>query len=101
VSKEGRKPPRVQIRCRKGPIRVPIDVHSSIETRAHLLEQFRAHFYGGFFRSSFLAGRDYRISPESHIFADLSMQASDLLYSYDHEYFCYLILFQYRSRRSD
>jgi hypothetical protein len=97
----GANPPVVQIRCRRGPIRVPTDVHSSIETRAHLLEQFRAHSNGGLFRSSFPAGSGYRISPESHIFADLSVHASDLLSSYDHGYFCYLIVFQYRSRRSD
>jgi hypothetical protein len=94
-------PPGVQIRCRRGPIRVPTDVHSSIETRAHLLEQFRAHYDGGFFRSSFPAGSGYRISSESPIFADLSVHASDLLSSYDHGYFCYLIVFQNRSRRSN
>jgi hypothetical protein len=99
--RRGANPPGVQIRCRRGPIRVSTDVHSSIETRAHLLEQFRAHSDGGFFRSSFPAGSGYRISPESHIFADLSVHASDLLSSYDHGYFCYLIVFQYRSRRSD
>jgi hypothetical protein len=60
-----------------------MDIHSSIETRAHLLEQFRAHSE----RSSFPAGSGYRISPKSLIFADLSVHASDLLSSYDHGYF--------------
>jgi hypothetical protein len=73
--------------CRRGPIRVPTDIYSSIETRVHLLEQFQAHSDGGFFRSGFPAGSGYRISPESPIFSDLSVHASDLLSSYDHGYF--------------
>jgi hypothetical protein len=85
--RRGANPPGFLIQCRRGPIRVPTDIHSSIETRAHLLEQFRAHSDGGFFRSSFPAGSGYRISPESHIFADLSVHASDLLSSYYHGYF--------------
>jgi hypothetical protein len=85
--RRGANPPGVQIRCRRGPIRVPTDIYSSIETRAHLLEQFRAHSDGGFFRSGFPAGSGYRISPGSLIFADLSVHASDLLSSYDHGYF--------------
>jgi hypothetical protein len=52
-----------------------------------LLEQFRAHSDGGFFRSSFPAGSGYRISPGSLIFAYLSVHAADLLSSYGHGYF--------------
>jgi hypothetical protein len=100
-SRRGANPLGVQIQCRRGPIRVPTDIHSSIETRAHLLEQFRADSDGGFFRSSFPAASVHRISPESHIFADLSVHASDLLSLMITGIFCYSIVFQYRSRRSD
>jgi hypothetical protein len=86
-SKRGANPPGVQIQCRRGQIRDPTDIHSSLEARALLLEQFRAHSDSGFFRSSFPASSGYRISPKSHIFADLSVHASNLLSSYDHEYF--------------
>jgi hypothetical protein len=85
--RRGANPPGVQIRGRRGQIRVPTYIYSSIGPRAHLLEQFRARSDGGFFRSGFPAGSDYRISPESLIFADLSVHASDLLSSYDHGYF--------------
>jgi hypothetical protein len=91
--RRGANPPGVQIRCRRGPIRVPTDIYSSIETRAHLLEQFRAHFDDGFFRSGFPAGSGYRISPVSLIFVDLSVHASDLLSSYDHGYFFVILLY--------
>jgi hypothetical protein len=83
----GANPPGVQIQCRRGPIQVPTLIPSSVETRAHLLEQFQAHSGGGFFRSSFPAGSGYRISPGSLIFAYLSVHASDLPSSYDHGYF--------------
>jgi hypothetical protein len=45
------------------------------------------HSDGPLFRTSFPAGSGYRISPELHIFADLSVHASDLLSSSDHGYF--------------
>jgi hypothetical protein len=92
-SKRGANPPGVQIQCRRGQIRDPTDIHSSLEARALLLEQFRTHSNGGFFRSSFPAGSGYRISPESHIFADLSVHASDLLSYYDHRYFFVIRLY--------
>jgi hypothetical protein len=38
-------------------------------------------------RTSFPAGSGYRTSPKSHIFADLSVQASDQLSSSNHRYF--------------
>jgi len=57
------------------------------------LEQFQAHSDGGFFKSSFPAGSGYCISPESHIFVDLSVHASDLLSSYDHGYFFVIRLY--------
>ena len=99
--RRGTNPPGVQIRCRRGSIRVPTNIHSSIETRAHLLEQFQAHSDGGFFKSGFPAGSGYCISLESLTFADLSLHASDMLSSYDHGYFfCFSIAFQYKSRRS-
>ena len=85
--RRGANPPGVQIWCRRGLIRVPTNIYSSIETRAHLLALFRAHSDGGFFRSGFPVGSGYHISPESLIFADLSVHASDLLSSYDHGYF--------------
>jgi hypothetical protein len=62
-------------------------IHFSLEARALLLEQFPAHSDGLFFRMSFLAGSSYRTSPESHIFADLSVHASNLLSSSDHGIF--------------
>ena len=86
-SKRGANPPGVQIQCRQGQIRDLTDIHSSLEAKALLLEQFRAQSDGGFFRSSFPTGSGYRISPGSPIFADLSMHASDLLSSYGHGYF--------------
>jgi hypothetical protein len=45
------------------------------------------HFDGLSFWTSFLASSGYRISPELHIFADLSGHASDLHSSSDHGYF--------------
>jgi hypothetical protein len=87
-------PPGIQIQCRRGPIQVPTDIPSSIETRVHLLEQFQAHSNGGFFRSSFPAGSGYHISPGSLVFAYLSVHVADMLSSYDHGYFfCYSIIF--------
>jgi hypothetical protein len=80
-------PPGVQIQCLRDRIRDQILIHFSLEARALLLEQFPAHSDGPFFRMSFPAGSDYRISPESRIFVDLSMHASDLLSSFDHGYF--------------
>jgi hypothetical protein len=65
--RRGANPPGVQIQCLRGQIRDPTDIHFSLETRALLLEQFRAHSDGRFFRTSFPAGSGYRISPESHI----------------------------------
>jgi hypothetical protein len=62
IKKEENPPTRpetqdaVEVQCRRGPIRVSTDIHSSIETRAHLLEQFQAHSDGGFFKSGFPAG---------------------------------------------
>jgi hypothetical protein len=80
-------PPGVQIQCLRDRIRDPILIHFSLEARALLLEQFPAHSDGPFFRTSFPAGSGYRISPESRIFVDLSVHASDLLSSSDHGYF--------------
>jgi hypothetical protein len=51
------------------------------------------HSDGLFFRTSFPAGSGYRTSPESHIFADLSVHASDLLSSSDHGYFDVICLY--------
>jgi hypothetical protein len=51
------------------------------------------HFDGLFFRTSFPAGSGYRTSPESHIFFDLSVHASDLLSSSDHRYFDVICLY--------
>jgi hypothetical protein len=45
------------------------------------------HSDGLSFQTSFLAGSGYRISQESHISVDLSVHASDLHSSFDHEYF--------------
>jgi hypothetical protein len=86
-------PPGVQIQCLRDQIRDPTDIHFSLETRALLLEQFPAHSDGRFFRTSFPAGSGYRTSPESHIFADLSVHASDLLSSSDHGYFDVICLY--------
>jgi hypothetical protein len=58
-----------------------------------LLEQFPAHSDGLSFRTSFPAGSGYRISLESHIFADLSVHASDLPSSSDHGYFYAICLY--------
>jgi hypothetical protein len=80
-------PPGVQIQCLRDQIRDPTLIHFSLEARALLLEQFPAHSDGRFFWTSFPAGSGYRISPESHIFVDLSVHASDLLSSSDHGYF--------------
>jgi hypothetical protein len=85
--RRGANPPGVQIQCLEVRSEIRQTSISSLEARALLLEQFRAHSDGLFFRSSFPAGSGYRISPESHIFADLSVHASDLLSSYDHGYF--------------
>jgi hypothetical protein len=52
-----------------------------------------AHFDDLFFRMSFPVGSGYRTSPESHIFADLSAHASDLLSSFDHKYFDVICLY--------
>jgi hypothetical protein len=51
------------------------------------------HSDSRFFRTSFPAGSGYRTSPESHIFADLSVHASDLLSSSDHGYFDVICLY--------
>jgi hypothetical protein len=59
----------------------------SLEARALLLEQFPAYFDGLNFWTSFPAGSGYHTLPESHIFVDLSVHASDLLSSSDHGYF--------------
>jgi hypothetical protein len=80
-------PPGVQIQCLRDQIRDPTLTHFSLEARALLLEQFPAYSDGLNFRTSFPAGSGYRTSPESHIFADLSVHASDLLSSSDHGYF--------------
>jgi hypothetical protein len=80
-------PPGVQIQCLRDQIRDPTLTHFSLEVRALLLEQFPAYSDGLNSRTSFPAGSGYRISPESHIFADLSVHASDLLSSSDHGYF--------------
>jgi hypothetical protein len=58
-----------------------------------LLEQFPTHFDGLSFRTSFLAGSGYRTSSESHIFADLSVHASNLPSSSDHGYFYAIFLY--------
>ena len=96
--RRGANPPGVQIQCSRGLIRVSTDSYSSVEARAHWLEQFRAHSDGGFFRSSFPAGSGYRVSPRSLIFAYLSVHATDLLSSYGHGYFllfdCILVQIQ-------
>jgi hypothetical protein len=100
--RRGANPLGVQIQCRRGPIRVPTDIHSSIETRAHPLEQFQAHSDGGFFRSSFPAGSGYRISPESHIYPIYPCMHQICYLRRSRVFFCcYSIVFQYRSRRSD
>jgi hypothetical protein len=77
----------VQIQCLRDQIRDPALTHFSLEARALLLEQFPAYFDGPNFRTSFPAGSGYCTSPESHIFVDLSVHASDLLSSSDHGYF--------------
>jgi hypothetical protein len=51
------------------------------------------HFDSLFFRTSFLAGSGYRTSLESHIFADLSVHALDLVSSSDHRYFYAIFLY--------
>jgi hypothetical protein len=102
VGNTSANPPGVQIQCRRGPIRVPTDIHSSIETRVHPLEQFRAHSDGGFFRSSFPAGSSYHISPESHILPIYPcMHQICYLLMIAGIFCCYSIVFQYRSRRFD
>jgi hypothetical protein len=80
-------PPGIQIQCLRDRIRDPILIHFSLEARALLLEQFPTHSDGPFFWMSFPTGSGYRISPESCIFVDLSVHASDLLSSFDHGYF--------------
>jgi hypothetical protein len=88
-------PPGVQIQCLRDQIRDPTLTHFSLEARALLLEQFPAYSDSLNFRTSFPAGSSYRTSPESHIFVDLSVHASDLLSSSDPRVFlCYLIVFQ-------
>jgi hypothetical protein len=81
-------PPGVQIQCLRDQIRDPTLTHFSLEAKVLLLEQFPAYSDGLISRTSFPARSGYRTSPESHIFADLSVHASDLLSSSDHEYFC-------------
>jgi hypothetical protein len=51
------------------------------------------HSDGLFFLTSFPAGSGYRTSPESHIFVDLSVHASNLLSSSDHRYFYAIFLY--------
>jgi hypothetical protein len=80
-------PPGVQIQCLRDQIRYPALTHFSLEARVLLLEQFPAYSDGLNSRTSFPAGRGYRTSPESHIFVNLSVHASDLLSSSDHGYF--------------
>jgi hypothetical protein len=80
-------PPGVQIQCLRDQIRDPTLTHFSLDARALLLEQFPAYSDGLNFRMSFPTGSGYRTLPESHIFADLSLHASDLLSSSDHGYF--------------
>jgi hypothetical protein len=58
-----------------------------------LLEQFPAHSNSLSFRTSFPAGSIYHTSPKSHIFADLSVHASDLPLSSDHVYFYVIFLY--------
>jgi hypothetical protein len=101
VPRGAQTPPGVQIQCRRGPIRVPTNIHSSIETRVHPLEQFQAHSDGGFFRSSFPAGSGCRISPESHILPIYPCMHQICYLLMITSIFCYSIVFQYRSRRSD
>jgi hypothetical protein len=86
-SKRCANPPGVQIQCLRDQIRDLALTHFILEAGALLLEQFQAYFNGLNFQTSFPAGSGYRTSPESHIFADLSVPASDLLSSSDHGYF--------------
>jgi hypothetical protein len=79
-------PPGVQIQCLRDQIRDLTLTHFSLEVRALLLEQFPAYSDGLNFWTSFPAGSGYRTSPESHIFANLSVHASYLLSSSDHGY---------------
>jgi hypothetical protein len=51
------------------------------------------HSNGLFIQTIFPTGGGYHTSPESHIFADLSMHASDLLSSFDHGYFNAIFLY--------
>jgi hypothetical protein len=80
-------PSGVHIQCLRDQIRDPSLTHFILEARALFLEQFPAYSDGLNFRMIFPAGNGYRTSPESHIFVDLSVHASDLLSSSDHEYF--------------
>jgi hypothetical protein len=81
------KPPKGLIHCLRDQIRDPTLTHFSLEARALLLEKFPAYFDSLNFQMSFPAGSGYRTLPESHIFVDLSVHASDLLSSSDHGYF--------------
>jgi hypothetical protein len=80
-------PPGVKIQCLRDQIRDPALTHFSLEARVFLLEQFPTYSDGLNFWTSFPAGSGYRTSSESHIFADPSVHASDLLSSSDHGYF--------------
>ena len=86
-SKRYANPPGVQIQCLRDQIQDSTLTHFSLETRALLLEQFPAYSDSLNFQMSFPAGSGYRTSPESHIFTDLSVHASDLCSSSDHRYF--------------
>jgi hypothetical protein len=86
VLQEVRKPPRGLDPVPRDQIRDAALTHFSLEARVLLLEQLPAYSDGPNFQTSFSAGSSYRTSLESHIFADLSVHASDLLSSSDHGY---------------
>jgi hypothetical protein len=52
-----------------------------------------AHSESLSYRTSFPAGSGYRISPELHMFSDLSMHASEFPSSSDHGYFYAICLY--------
>jgi hypothetical protein len=93
VSQEVRKPPR-------GPDLVP--QRPDLTSATHPFQSrgqgtsigaVSSSFDGLSFRTSFPASSGYRTSPKSHIFADLSVHASDLPSSFDHEYFYAICLY--------
>jgi hypothetical protein len=85
--------PNNKDQCLRDQIRDPTVIHFSLETRVLLLEQFPAHSDGRFFRTIFPVGSGYHTSPESHIFVDLSVHASNPLSSSDHGYFDVICLY--------